>query len=282
VLPSRYPDGTKHQVEEIIQASEVLPKDPDADDMLQHFNKKYRVYDQLGISTLLEHRSDLPNKELYDESLDGLTEVQRDYKSIYAGANVDTFDPEKDNPSSLDNMLGTLWAKRWEALDTDAKQKEKSNSKELVTRITPAFAEQMVQPGGADSSIGKVYVTAGEKEASEEQQKMENRKNFVPRQYWYGPRVFDSALDVTGADNAKEGVSAPPHPPVESFTTPQYDTPGNDIRTIETIHVTGAGELSEPQPEPENVFRPEMETHERLLNAKKVWVLDDINAPARV
>lgn len=233
-------EGSRYKNAKEVLAGSVPGADPTTQNMIDNYNQKYGVYNTGGVAK--PGLADYVPKDLVPKAHANFDdEVKRDYKSVYKGANKWHFDPTIDNPNTLDSMLGSMWAKRWGYFNSQHRDATRRKSKELVTRITPKFNKEYVEPGH-DSSIGKIYTYANDK--SKLAPSTPNRANFAPKNFWYGSNVIDKAIDVTGDKNGHgSSPSSPPKP--SSVQSMVYAAYGDGINrgskgpvTIETIQVT--------------------------------------------
>ncbi len=207
----------------LMNADEILPKDPTADIMLMTFNQKYGVFDDNGVPSSLPEP---PNSDLLPTNKQNLTKIQREYTDTFDGANKFGFDPEKDSIQSLDKMLSDMWMKRWEYFSSEqsaAEAREKARaepSPDAVPTFTidPLFPEKQVnEDQTGESLLGNVYIMPRDPDVSrlEPIPSIENRDKFKPQTSFYGPNVNAKAVDLAYA-------ASPAQP---EFIKPEYNGP---------------------------------------------------------
>lgn len=245
----------------------------DAHEMLHRMNSKYSVYDQYNIADTMG-RHDIAKSADPEITVSGLSPVQDDYKSVINNANTREFNPKVDNPDNLEMMLSSLWGKRYGHMNTDQQEEAARNEKVLVIRGTSAESERMSQRISSDGSVHK-FVTRPDDASTLAPPQVD--APFKPKQFWEGPRIYGTALDVTNQKAPQPGKRTPndpPQPPVESFVFPDYVKTGTSadeapITIIETIRVTRPG-ATRAKPTPEPTFTPVMTT-DLKGPTKKAW-----------
>lgn len=242
----------------------TLPTNEETSDLLTRFNNKYGVYDRYydAVKLATQQRQDLP-ANTQPISPEGATPAQEDYKSVFNNANTKTFDPTKDNPNNLENMLGSLWGKRYAHMSQAQKEDALRNEKVLVIKGTSAASERMSQ---AISTDGSVHSWIAHAEDASDSVPPPPPEKFKPETSWYGPKVVGEAIDVTveALDGHGRTPSDPPKPPVDSYVfadpKPEENLASNEAKVtiIERITVTKAGTTSADKRPPEPVFNPIM------------------------
>jgi len=204
----------------LINAAEVLPKDPTADSMLHHFNSKYGVSnDPIQNLPPVSALSDDFLKKIDHER--GLSDIERDYKTVYSSANRLNYDPEVDTIASLDKHLATLWAKRYEYLtgerDKAFQRHEEGHYDPTEFAIDARFVAEQPSPS-AESTLGVVHTfNVHEKPPLPF---IKDRANFHPEFSYYGPSVVSSAVNI--ASLKSDGPN---------YATPQYTASGKPEKT---------------------------------------------------
>lgn len=237
----------------------MLTTNEETSDLLNRFNDKYGVYDRYfdPVNHALKPRVDLP-PVTEPVSPTGATSEQEDYRTVFNNANKKDLDPTKDNPANLENMLGSLWGKRYGHMTAAAREDALRAEKVLVIKGTSAASERMSMGISTDGSVQSWIAHAEDASANATPPP---EPTFKPKSYWYGPRVVSDAVDVTteALDGHGRTPSEPPKPPVESYVIAEPKDivdPNNKITMIERITVTKAGTTSaDPRP-PEPTFTP--------------------------
>jgi len=201
-------------VDPLIRASEVLPKDPTADSMLDQFNRKYGVStDLVDNLPAIEDLSDKFLKNIDEER--AMNDVQRDYRTVWESANKASYNPDVDTIQSLDKHLSTLWAKRYEYL---VAEKNSANQRQQEGHYNPTefavdaqFVAEIPSPH-AHSTLGTVRTFKTRETAPIPS--IPNRVDFKPETTYYGPDVVATAVNI---------ASLKPKGP--NYFNPEYDTP---------------------------------------------------------
>jgi len=189
------------QADVYMNADEILPKDPQADTMLNHFNEKYGVFDDKGVPS---NMPEPPNSDLLPANRENLTAVARDYVGVYDAANKFGFNAEKDSVQSLDKMLADMWNKRWEYFAS-----EKSAADAKVAALTAAANAVPTYPIDAlfprkqinvddkgEALLGNVYVFDDKPPRDDPLPHVSTREAFTPETTFYGPSVHTKAVNV--------------------------------------------------------------------------------------
>jgi len=193
--------------DKMVKAEEILPRDPNTEQMLRLFNDKY------GVSAA---GADVPDtkvskKDLHDiEDREEENEIQRDYRAVYDTMNQNEFDTESATLEDLDKRLSTLWSKRWEYLEA-----ERVKANENVNRDVDRPAEypvdalfvgamQVEDPG---SSIGKIITRNDHPASLPVVESIADRVNFEPEVSFEGPNVMAVSVDKASIPNPNEGFT---------------------------------------------------------------------------
>jgi len=213
------------KAEILMNADEILPKDPGADKMLNDFNSKYGLFDDSGIP------SDPypPNSELLPPDRRNFTATMREYASVFDAANKFGFDPEKDSIAELDKALAAMWSKRWEYFASEKSSAEahekarKAKNQVKSYPIDPLFPRRQrnVDDRG-ESLLGDVYTFVDK--VGNPIPSIPTRDHFKQETSFYGPAVFGNAQNT---EDLKPPAAAP------EFVYPHYNGP--DIPRRESI-----------------------------------------------
>lgn len=243
----------------------TVPTNEESSDLLARFNGKYGVYDRYydAVKLATQPRADLPPPTTAPISPEGFTAAQEDYKSVFNNANTKLFDPTKDNPNNLENMLGSLWGKRYAHMSQAQKEDSLRNEKVLIIKGTSAATDRLSQ---AISTDGSVHSWIAHADDAADSVPPPPPTKFKPDSFWYGPKVVGDAIDVTveALDGHGRTPSEPPKPPIDSYVfaeaKPVDDPASNEAKVtiIERITVTKAGTTSADKRPPEPVFNPIM------------------------
>mgnify|MGYP001105649517 FL=1 len=201
----------------MINANEIMPRDPNTEAMLQRFNVKYGVAE--GGSGV--PNTDLPASDLQDiEDREGINEVQSDYRSIYDSMNQNIFDVDSISVEDIDKRLGALWNKRWEYLEA-----ERVKANELVAKgamgestvdtyaVDPLFVSE-VKFEDEGASINSIITRNEMPQQHPVVDHIPDRTNFVPEINIEGPNVIAVSVDRDSIPD-----------PAKEFFTPDYNAP---------------------------------------------------------
>lgn len=256
--------------DEYMNADEILPRDPEADSLLHHFNQKYGVFDDKGIPFNLPAP---PDSELLPRNDQNLTDVERDYVSVFDSANKFGFDPEKDSIANLDKMLASMWRKRWEFFASEKQaaeerikaQQAQADPNTKTYPIEVLFPQRQANPDHTgESLLGDVYTYLPEEKPVLPY--IENREHFVPQTEFYGPAVTGKAIDL---------ATRVPDPDQVGYFQPEYHGPEvHEKQTIKLIPASPAAadpahEMVDPFVKDGEDFNPLLATPATIMKLPK-------------